>query len=717
MEFGFWILEFCLLPRAKLPKISYHKEVTKSAYIIRLLDVPQSSPELVGEKAWQLGQLAQQGFPQPQTFVLPTSTLNTIADHNQVRSKIKDILSVTDWTDRTSLQQSIQQLKQVIKSQHIPSDIAHQLLEAYYQVTQNKPVIVRYSNLPQSSFRSNYASRPVQGDANLVESILTSWGEQYQPHSLSQFAQSLDQTGNISNPFFVQTHFPQDSIEISLSKNPQTNSKQHILIRSHPQASQTHELQYDIQNKQLQPTTDQVRAKLSQNVIEQIAKYTQQAKRQQLNHVTLEWAIDHHQPLLLNISAMADRTNVPVTPQSTITGTTLVTGESQGIGFRFDQKSLLHSPPPLHPGILVCQQLTREHLALLPKIKGIITATQPTQLILSILHQYHLPTLLISTNSLSSLVGKSLAIDGSNQRVQIHQPLTARITNHLKKQQLPNQVFAIGGNGATLHLTTQQNSDGLYFDSWKVYQQLNLHPLWAAEHPEDHQIWEAITRFFDAYTQHQHHQILYRSLAATSFQLQNLKHASEFPQSEVNPNLGNRGAIFYLAHPQLLQLELNMIVKLQQQYNLPISWVSTFNRTPSELQALTHLVNDFNTKHSTQIPIWMEISTPAEALQLNQYNLSELGGLIFNTDQLHSLSYAIDPKQSALAQLYPVDGAFSALLVKNSVELVSQMSQLPTLVLMKAMNQIPIQQLSSLVTGFITRPQHVDPIKYLLSKK
>lgn len=715
LSIGFWNLEFeiFLLPRAKNAKIRYDKGVTKSAYIFSLPEILDLSPDVVGEKAWKLSNLAHQGISQPNTFVIPTTTLNEIAERNQLHQKIKDILSVTDLTDRASLQQSISQLKKVIRSQRIPQPIAHQLLEAYYRVLHNQPAVIRHSNLPNSPFRSNYTSRPVQGDANLVESLLESWGEQYQPHLLARLSQSLEKTGNLSNAFLVQTHYPQDQIEVSLSKNPLTNNKQHILIRSHPQAKQPHELQFDLQSNQLQPVPKDTQHQLSQNVIEQIARYTQQVKRNQLNHVALEWAVDQQQPLLLNIRPMADPQPSPSSGTITL-GTTLVSGEAQGIGFVMPANSWLRRTQLPTAGILLCDQLTKNHLTLLPKVRGVITTTQPTQLMLTILKQHHLPTLLISAYELPQLIGKSLAIQGN--QVQIHQPLVSvsQPVSTTISSPVP-KVLALGGNGATLHLTSQQNSDGLYLDSWKIFKQLNLHPLYVADNPQKSHFREAMEQFFDEYTQHQHHQVLYRSLATTSLQMAGLKQANEYTNTEVNPNLGNRGAIFYLAHPQLLQLELDMIAHLSQRYQLPISWVSTFTRTPSELTALIHLVNDYNAKHAVHIPVWMEINTPAEALQIDRYKLVDTSGVIFHLPNLNSLSFAIDLKQRDLAQLYPHDPAFSARLVKQSVELMSHAAGLPALVLMKDNNPTLIRQLATEVTGFIARPQHVDPIKYVLS--
>lgn len=93
----------------------------------------------VGGKNASLGemtrQLLKQGISVPQGFAVTADAYWQYLDHNQLRTPIKDILDHLDYQNETQLHECAASIRALIDQGSIPSDIKHELEQAYQELS------------------------------------------------------------------------------------------------------------------------------------------------------------------------------------------------------------------------------------------------------------------------------------------------------------------------------------------------------------------------------------------------------------------------------------------------------------------------------------------------------------------------------------------------------------------------------------------------------
>ncbi|BCO08626.1 pyruvate phosphate dikinase PEP/pyruvate binding subunit [Desulfolithobacter dissulfuricans] len=160
-------------------------------YVLSLED-PALTPELGGNKAWNLGLLSRElGAPVPDGFVITTAAFNYLLEYNNLRSRIDELLAEIDIESSMSLARISARLQALVLEAEIPPDIREAVLSAYAGLEQRAGqeilVAVRSSAVAEDSghsFAGQYTSVLGVGREKILDGLRQVLASKYSPQSL-----------------------------------------------------------------------------------------------------------------------------------------------------------------------------------------------------------------------------------------------------------------------------------------------------------------------------------------------------------------------------------------------------------------------------------------------------------------------------------------------------------------------------------------------------
>ncbi|MFL7837772.1 MAG: PEP/pyruvate-binding domain-containing protein [Candidatus Promineifilaceae bacterium] len=102
-----------------------------SHYTCWMSEARASNPDLVGEKGVELNQLAASGTPIPPGFCITVDAYNYLLKVTGLNMPIDRMLAETNFEDQQAVETQALAIRELIKDQPIPREIASEVLESY----------------------------------------------------------------------------------------------------------------------------------------------------------------------------------------------------------------------------------------------------------------------------------------------------------------------------------------------------------------------------------------------------------------------------------------------------------------------------------------------------------------------------------------------------------------------------------------------------------
>ncbi|NJN22683.1 MAG: hypothetical protein HC812_17785 [Leptolyngbya sp. RL_3_1] len=158
--------------------------------------------------------------------------------------------------------------------------------------------------------------------------------------------------------------------------------------------------------------------------------------------------------------------------------------------------------------------------------------------------------------------------------------------------------------------------------------------------------------------------VRYRSLDLRSHELTTLVGG---PPPEVNPVLGVRGTLSYQQHPDLFQLELNVLRALQKEGFTNLQLLLPFVRTVEEFRYCQAQVEATNLDLVADFQLWIMAEVPSILFLLSDYVAAGAQGMAIGSNDLTQLLLGIDRDEAIFAETFDerhpaVQGAIAQLL-------------------------------------------------------
>ncbi len=310
-------------------------EVTPTVLPLEVLGRYQASE--IGQKAVSLAQLQELSIPTPRSFVIPHSVLTEILEQNHLDYKVTEALQQTDWPDPNSIRSVSQTIQNIIRQQKIDKKLASSIMTAYHDLIGTNAFVAIRTSYPELSHLSHHnAILNVQGDANLLDSMLDLWSQEFATDQLiARFREFQDET--LCPPsILVQEMVNAQRAGLAFSRDPDTSNKKLITvyavlgIADHIQEHSVFDrfnidittgqvVMRDVAIKKHQhvrrldgvevasvPKSQQTQPALSDTELVTLAQLVQKLKLHQMTHLQVEWASDKHGLQILNQLNMAE---------------------------------------------------------------------------------------------------------------------------------------------------------------------------------------------------------------------------------------------------------------------------------------------------------------------------------------------------------------------------------------------------------------------------
>lgn len=625
----------------------------------------------VGSYALELDRLASDQVPLPLTYCIPASTLKSIAKHNNLELKFKKIRDNINLQTQEELNKATLEVQKLIKQQAYPSYISKKILELYSQKLDKD--FIRLTASPVDNKKIDYKREDnIKGEANMMESILLLW------------ARNIDPTDIRENNLFpiaviIQSQTQPDCSGIAYSLNIDNGDKSKILIFSvfgvyqAPESEQNQDTflvdqrSWQVsskiksnQTKILIRAADKLVEKkapelknkisLSSKHVKQLAHLVRKIKLRHTDQIKVHWELVNDRLIVTKIKPYFYSYENKVDKEKF---QTIIIGQSVTGGFIAGRCSLINDDQDIkqvNPGtIAVVKKLDNQHQPLVQNCSGFICENQITnaQLLNQIRH-YNLPTIINAKHAFKHLKdGQSIILDAGTGKVYQIKPEQA-VDRKLTKTTKTKLYLSVNNfDEVSEKLVSLTNGVGL-LRSEHMFIKTGLHPnkiLKTQSLKLKQKTTKEIISFYHRFInlKKQEPQIIYRSLNLDSNQLAKLDGGELHETKEVNPFLGFRGALRYLNQPHWFKYELSLITKVNSKIDKPVNLMLPFIRNSFELKQLYLLIEESLDSPIYQPPIWLQLTTPENLFNIEDYLNVPLTGVSVNLKNIHALLHGIDP--------------------------------------------------------------------------
>lgn len=226
----------------------------KNNYIVWFDEVNKEDVNLVGGKGANLGEMIKAGIPVPYGFIVTVHAYYDFVKEQKLDKKIKNYLTLLDYKNPRSLQQTAENIQKVILKAQIPESIAKKIMFAYLNLAikakksskikekltsllKEPYVAVRSSataeDLPNASFAGQQATfLNVTGEANLVKKVKEAWASLFTSRAIFYREEQKFDHFKIGIAVPVQLMINSETSGVMFTIDPVTNEKNKIVIEA-----------------------------------------------------------------------------------------------------------------------------------------------------------------------------------------------------------------------------------------------------------------------------------------------------------------------------------------------------------------------------------------------------------------------------------------------------------------------------------------------------
>lgn len=699
---------------------------------------------VVGEVAKLLADLARQGFPLVPTLVIPKTAFQEFPDSVYLIKELRTLLETTNWDDHVERQKQVTRVQARIRQFHWPNDLAHSLRKYYHRWGSEALVELKPSFTSKIPFQLDPELRFMQGDADILISLISAWASGWTATNLLDCYQTLLSNQLPAWPWLLQLHMPLTASGIAFTRQPYTNAKS-ILIHAvkgeyDESLSSPHQSSFEVdirnqvvirrtvqtQTTQLVPSLDswveksipaaqQSESPLTNDQIIDLAQLIHRLKQTQFDHQVVTWQQAHDRWYLADMQPLHDQQpSLQHQAHRVVVGQMVVTGQVQGKARIITDPRHLESVKPGE--IIIVDHLAPESSTRLSIVGGIIIeGVPPHGALWNHIYKLHVPVIAKARLASKKIVtGQTILLKANHGEVWMvnvppktpQAPTIPQTATHVVSRVTP-----------AFTPDTNQLSYGVYWDTKSFFIHHGLDPQLSRQPRQSQQLLKQCLAELTHVTGTQIAHSWYELGDWTAQELNQAARGTSSEPTSPNPYLGNRGVYRWQHQTWLLDWDLTCINALRA-HQPQLQIVIPGARTLSELKwSLSYLEKKLT--HHGQPSIWAKATTPQLVIELLTGDMPELAGVIFETDAIQALMMGVDPQEPDLSRYYQNDLGAAQHLIATAW---NYLKNLPTAGL--AQNQFSLYLELGRVdhrwvewgvdlgtTGFVTRPELMPELK------
>ena len=673
----------------------------KNKWILWFRDVGKEDVRLAGGKGANLGEMYNAGIPVPRGFIVSTQAYFDFLRENNLKKRIKEILSRINIDNPQELSNASQAIKELISKAPIDPQLAQGIMKAYNKLgalggLKQPYVAVRSSatteDLPNASFAGQQETYlNVHGEHQVVSKVQACWASLFTPRAIFYRQKQHFDHFRLGIAVPIQRMVQSDISGVMFTVNPVTNDKSTLVIEAiwglgelivqgevtpdHYEVDKTTlEIKKIVVNKQRvelirrngknyrQQITgkQQEKQKLNPLQIIKLAKLGLHLQEHYYFPQDSEWAIEKNHIYIVQTRPITTLNKGQKKKREIRKAKLILTGESASPGQGEGPVRIIRSPKEISKikkgDVLVTPMTTPDFVPAMKKAVAIVTDQGgQTSHAAIVSRELSVPCVVGTRQATKTLKdGDIILVDGSRGLVYqggkpIHQrqqrkaientqlKTATKLYVNLAEPELASEVAKMDVDGVGL-LRAEFMIAGI-----------GIHPRELLQEKRQEFFIQTLAgdleKFCRAFAPRP---VVYRATDFKTNEYRHLKGGEKFEPEEENPLLGFRGAMRYINDPETFALELEAIKRVRSKYkNL---WLMIpFVRSPYELRQIKRILANVGLPRSSSFKLWIMVEIPATVIKINDFLKEGIDGVSIGSNDLTMLLLGLDRDNSRVA--------------------------------------------------------------------
>jgi pyruvate,water dikinase len=667
---------------------------------------------LVGGKGANLGEMYNLGIPVPNGFVVTSSAYFQFIKDNNLKSKISDILKITDVDQPDQLLSASKKIKSLIKKSPLSDDLAFEIMANYKKLSgflgiSNASVAVRSSATAEDSADASFAGQQetflnVIGESNVVNRVRDCWASLFTPRSIFYRVKKKYDHFKVGVAVPIQKQIQSEISGIMFTVNPVSNNKNQIIVetiwglgeyivqgqvtpdqiildksnwsivsKNHvtqdvmliKSDNETHEVSV--------PKTKQKKIKITDAVAIKIAKIGQKLHNHYGKPQDVEFAIYKDQVYIVQTRPITtiDSNQKILNQQAKITTKPDLVGESASPGNASGIVVIIHSPKDIDRAqkgqILVTSMTSPDFVPAMKKVNGIITDKGGQTSHAAIVSRELGVPCIVGTKVATKFFkeGDLVTINGTTGEIWFGDLTIGQNVNHnnqpskvaagKNKIQTATKIYVNLGEPELASEISKRHVDGIgLLRAEFMIANIGIHPKKMIADGRQSEYIEKlalnISKFCKSFSPRP---VVYRATDFKTNEYRFLKWGKLYEPEEPNPLLGFRGAVRYINSPDVFSMELEAIKLVRNRLNLKNLWLMIpFVRTPHELFLIKKIISDHGLLRSPTFKLFMMVEIPSNVILLDKFIDVGIDGISIGSNDLSMLTLGLDRDNEEVAK-------------------------------------------------------------------
>ncbi len=207
---------------------------------VQFREVDKNDISLVGGKGANLGEMTRAGIPVPPGFIVTSAAYFRFLDQNNLRPKIKSILSSLDVEKPEVLEAASKKAQKLILSSRLPDDLSREIVKNYLKLGsafRHAPVAVRSSataeDLPDASFAGQQESYlNVIGESNVIERVRSCYASLFGARAIYYRVQKKFDHFKVGIAVPVQKMVNSEKSGVMFTVDPISGNRNYLIIEA-----------------------------------------------------------------------------------------------------------------------------------------------------------------------------------------------------------------------------------------------------------------------------------------------------------------------------------------------------------------------------------------------------------------------------------------------------------------------------------------------------
>ena len=671
---------------------------------VRFNEVTKEDVPLVGGKGANLGEMTNAKIPVPPGFIVTAEAYYDFIRQSETTNKIRELLEPLDVNDSKRLQQSAEEVKQIILDAHMPPEIANEIRKAYIEMGRGL-VAVRSSataeDLPEASFagqQSTYLN--IEGEEEVVDAVQRCWASLFEARAIFYRKEQGFDHLKVGIAVPVQKMVQSESSGIIFTLEPVTSDTNKIVIEAgyglgetivsgsvtpdlyiinkedmkiidkkiggqdwkltrNPDSSSE-----EINIKVLLSPAEQAAQKLTDDEIVSLAKLAKRIEDWYKFPQDIEWAKENEEFFIVQTRPVTTiKAKEEATAMAEIIAPVLLSGAPASPGIASGPVKIASDSSQidkvLDGDILVAEMTTPDFVPAMKRAAAIVTDRGGRTAHAAIVSRELSIPCIVGTGQATSVLsdGQIITVDGSQGKVYEGRVAVEKAVSSAampkEKIKTRTRLYVNLAQPDLADRVSTRDVDGVgLLRAEFIIAEIGEHPNYMLSQNRGHEFVDKLARGLTMFAKaFNPRPVVYRTNDFKTNEYRALKGGEKYEAAEENPMLGYRGASRYITDIDVFKMELEAIKKVRQDY--PNLWVMIpFVRTVDELSRTVKIMESTGLKRSKDFKIWMMAEVPSNFILLEKFIEVGIDGISIGSNDLTQLILGIDRDSEKLADTF-----------------------------------------------------------------